>query len=366
MKRLRFYSIFRVGVSPLHGSCRFVVMANISHQFQTQIGEGAKDTASNDVTLDFGEPVFHLIQPRGIGWRIMDLDIVVCLKEGCYKFRFVRREVVRNDMDFFASGLGGNDFFQETHELGAGMAFCSLAKNFSAPGFQSRIERKRAVAKVFKTMRFSSSGRQRQDGIKAIQSLDGALFINAKDRSIRRRVKVETNDVRSLGFKVRIITDHMVTDAVGLQPIATPDPGHSHVGSSQLLSQASAAPLRGAIIRSTPRPLQNTSFQFRGILGCRPPLMTCNQTRDTAFQKAPPPTLDVGGAAPYGRRYRSNTRSRSQLKDHVGTLGIFSSNGARANSPVQLSTLRWTYHNAFALHSSKVTLSVSDIKVTVH
>jgi hypothetical protein len=32
------------------------------------VSDGREDTTGNDFTLDFGEPEFDLIQPRGIRW----------------------------------------------------------------------------------------------------------------------------------------------------------------------------------------------------------------------------------------------------------------------------------------------------------
>jgi hypothetical protein len=60
MKRLRFDSLFGIGVGPFDWGRRFVVLADVTQELGSQIGNGGKDAASDNVALDFGEPVFDL------------------------------------------------------------------------------------------------------------------------------------------------------------------------------------------------------------------------------------------------------------------------------------------------------------------
>jgi len=140
---------------------------------------------------------------------------------------------------------------------------------------------------------------------------------------------------RRLGFKAQVITDHMVTQAMGLQPVTIPDTGHRHVSGSQFPDQTPAASLRGAFVRSTPRILQNASFQLEGIFCCRPTLMSGNQARQAVSQKAISPALDVRRAATHGGRRSSNTYSRSQRQDRVRPPGIFRPDPAQSNPAVE-------------------------------
>ena len=132
MNGLQFDSLFWIGVSPFDGSRRFIVLANIAHEFGSQVGERAKDAASNDVALYFREPVFNLVQPGGIGWREVNADIGVGLKEGIHQLCLMSREIVGNDMDLLADGLRGNNLFEEAHELRTGVALGSLAEDLPA------------------------------------------------------------------------------------------------------------------------------------------------------------------------------------------------------------------------------------------
>ena len=50
-------------------------MADVAHQFDTQICDRSENAPSNDIALDSGEPIFYLVEPGGIGGRVVQLDI---------------------------------------------------------------------------------------------------------------------------------------------------------------------------------------------------------------------------------------------------------------------------------------------------
>ena len=50
-------------------------MADVAHQFDPQICDRGENSPSNDIALDSGEPIFDLVEPEGIGGRLVQLDI---------------------------------------------------------------------------------------------------------------------------------------------------------------------------------------------------------------------------------------------------------------------------------------------------
>jgi hypothetical protein len=62
-----------------------------------------------------------------------------------------------------------------------------------------------------------------EDGV---QSLNGTLFVDAKDCSIDWRLQIQADDVSSLGFKLRVCTGHVAPESIGLNPGASPNPSH--------------------------------------------------------------------------------------------------------------------------------------------
>jgi hypothetical protein len=53
----------RVGILPPNGSCICRIGVDISAKLSRQVGDGREDAACNDVTLNFGEPEFDLVEP---------------------------------------------------------------------------------------------------------------------------------------------------------------------------------------------------------------------------------------------------------------------------------------------------------------
>src|SRR6476660_5176877 len=91
-------------------------------------------------------------------------------------FRFVRREIVDDDMDRSPTRLRVDDVLQEVDERLAGMARHRLPDDLAGLRVERRIQGERAVAVVLKAMAFGAARREGQYRIEAIQCLDGGLF----------------------------------------------------------------------------------------------------------------------------------------------------------------------------------------------
>ncbi len=50
-------------------------MADVAHQFDSQICDRGENSPSNDIALNSGEPIFDLVEPGGIRGRIVQLDV---------------------------------------------------------------------------------------------------------------------------------------------------------------------------------------------------------------------------------------------------------------------------------------------------
>jgi len=72
----------------------------------------------------------------------------------------------------------------------------------------------------------SASGRERQHGIKTVQSLNRRLLIDAKDRRVLRRIQVQANDVGGFFFETWIVGRHVAVQPVRLQSRLRSHPLH--------------------------------------------------------------------------------------------------------------------------------------------
>lgn len=111
-----------VGVFPLDRSSVGRVGVDVAAQFASQIGHRGEDATCNDLALDFGEPEFHLVEPRRIGGSEVKLHARMAGDEFANQWGFVGSEVVEDDMNFLPTRAQRYDLFEEGDEVAAGVA----------------------------------------------------------------------------------------------------------------------------------------------------------------------------------------------------------------------------------------------------
>ena len=77
-----------VFVGPPERESRFIVMADVAHDFAMKIGLGCEDATCNEVSLNFGEPDLDLVEPRGVGRGVVELDVAVGAQEALDRLWF--------------------------------------------------------------------------------------------------------------------------------------------------------------------------------------------------------------------------------------------------------------------------------------
>src|SRR6266851_4341906 len=110
-----------VAIGPLDGFGSAVVVTDVAHELAGQVPDRGEDPAGNYVALDLGKPVFDLVEPGGVGRRVVQMYFGVGDKKLFNPAGLMRREIVRNNMDLSAAWLIGNQVGEEGHELLAGV-----------------------------------------------------------------------------------------------------------------------------------------------------------------------------------------------------------------------------------------------------
>jgi hypothetical protein len=200
-------SSMSVFVGPLKGQGSFIVMADVAHDFAMEIAFRVEDATGDEIPLDFREPDLDLIEPRGVGRGVMELDVGMGAQEVFDDFGFMSRKVVSDDMDGNLGRLSGDQLAEKLDKFSAGVAVGCFAEDFARGGVQGRIERKGAMAKVFKSVTFGPPWRKGQDGIQTVQGLNSALFIDTENGCMGRRLQVEPNDCGRLLLKFGVIAE---------------------------------------------------------------------------------------------------------------------------------------------------------------
>jgi hypothetical protein len=154
-----------VFVRPFDRRCFAIVEADVAHDLAVEIFNRTEDAAGDEVSLDFGKPDFNLVEPGGVGGRVMNSHFGMTSQKITDCLGLMRAEVITDDMHRLRLGLARDKIFQKRNELCTGVAGASLANNLAAGSMERRVQRKGAVAVIFKAMSFGSARREWQNRI---------------------------------------------------------------------------------------------------------------------------------------------------------------------------------------------------------
>lgn len=85
------------------------------------ISLGLEDAAGDQIALNLEKPNLDLVEPGGVSWRVVKVNVGMTLEEGIDSLAFMGREIVDDDVDPLTFGLRGEYFAQNHHELSAGV-----------------------------------------------------------------------------------------------------------------------------------------------------------------------------------------------------------------------------------------------------
>ena len=86
----RFNAMVNILISPVEGCRGFVVLLDVTKELSREIRFGSEDSSSNDSALNFRKPDFDLVEPTGIGRRIMEPNCWIGVEEFKNTLGFVR------------------------------------------------------------------------------------------------------------------------------------------------------------------------------------------------------------------------------------------------------------------------------------
>src|SRR2546421_6255004 len=214
-----------------------------------------------------------LVEPGGVGGSEVQADVGVKLQELLHSLCLVGREVVQDDVDLLARRLLGDYRSQEGDELLGGMPGSSPPDHLAGLGVERGVQGEGASADVLEAVALEAPGRQRQDGIAAIEGLNGGLLVQAEYDGVLWGVEVKADDVGRLGLEVRVVGSHIALEAMWLETGPLPDPGHPHVRYIQVPSQLSAAPVGAPVGRRPAGGTQDLGLEFVDVRSWLPALV---------------------------------------------------------------------------------------------
>src|SRR6516162_9081254 len=127
------------------------------------------------------------------------------------------------------------------------MPLRTLAPHLALQQFQGREQRGRAIALVIMGQGSAASLLHRKPGLRAIQSLDLALFIDAQHHRLLRWIQIQTDHVGQFLQKARIARKLERFHPMRFQIMAAPDVVYRRLAYSQAPGQQAATPLALAL-----------------------------------------------------------------------------------------------------------------------
>ena len=204
---------------------------------------------------------------------------------------------------------------------------------------------------VFETVPLGTARRKRQDGIEAVERLNGRLFVEAKDGSVLRRIQIEPDDIGRFRFKVRIGRSHVPLDPVRLDACSRPYASNEHVIHSEMLGQTSRAPVGRAISGLPSGGSKDLRLHLRDQHGRLSSLMTAEQPGQPFGQKTLLPQTDVPGIASDPLLHSAITCAIGQHQDQSRTPRIVRSEAAGPSSHPQFLPLLGCQDNVVFSHA---------------
>ena len=127
-------------------------------------------------------------------------------------------------MNFLGPRCASHQAFQKHDEILAGVPRGRHAVHLSRFHIQRRIQRQRPVAKIFETVTFGASRRQRQHWIETIQRWNRGLLVHAKHRRRLRWIQVQANDIGGFFLEARMVGCPVTIQPARLQSRFAPTP----------------------------------------------------------------------------------------------------------------------------------------------
>lgn len=110
-------------------------------------------------------------------------------------FCFVRRQIVGDQMNLAARGLGRDHAVQEAQELRTGVPGRRHPFHFAGGDVKRGVQGEGAVPLVLEAVPLGASGRERQHGIQSAERLNRGFLIDREHHRICRRREIQADDV---------------------------------------------------------------------------------------------------------------------------------------------------------------------------
>lgn len=217
---------------------------NLLHEL-LDVGERA---AADGFLGNDSKPTLDLIEPRGIGRGVVDMEPGPPGQPGLDLGVFMGGVVVDDQVDVQIVGHIGIDMTQEGEELLVAMTPFALGQDLASSDIECGEQGRGAMADIVVRDPFDVTEPHGQYGLGSVEGLDLGFLVDAQDHGMVGRIEVQPDDVTDFLDEKRIIGDFEMPLAMGLNPEQVEPTLDGALGDAGLLSHGAHAPM-GAVGR---------------------------------------------------------------------------------------------------------------------
>lgn len=171
---------------------------------------------------EFGEPSLDQVQPTATGGHIVNRETGMFPQPGLNLWCTVSPVVVHDDVQGLAGGKLAIDPPQKLQKLLVSVSFVKIADDLPPQQIEGSEQSSRPVALVIVRHSSAAALLEGQAGLRAVQSLNLALFINTKHDGFVGWIEIEADNIGQFFEKLRITRQLKCLRAMGLDVVAFP------------------------------------------------------------------------------------------------------------------------------------------------
>ena len=172
-----------------------VVEVEVAFDLEHQIADAGERCPADLFLSKGGEPSFDLVEPRGTGWREVQMKARVANKPSANGSVLVCAIVVQDHMDVELGRDTLVDKLEELQKLLVTVPSIAFPDHFAACHIKGSEEAGNAMAVVVVSPTLALARPHRQQRLGTLERLDLALFVNAEHQSVVWRVQVQPTDI---------------------------------------------------------------------------------------------------------------------------------------------------------------------------
>ena len=168
-----------------------------------QVFHAAERAPADGALGDQTEPARYLIQPRGIGGRVVEVVARPLCQPSSYSGMLVSGVVVDDEMNVEILRHAGIEAAEEGEKLLMPVAGLAFGEDGAGGDVEGSKQRGGTVADVIVGDAFPVAQSHGQHGRGAVQGLNLAFFVHAQHQGVLGRVQIEANDIPHFLDKLR-------------------------------------------------------------------------------------------------------------------------------------------------------------------